>query len=83
MIGMHVWSEYFNKGKRPVEFVRFQPSHLAIRSTVVLDRMVMVKYAIEVREAKVTEGEWSLLRDKQLCKYRCRPSPLRKSWSTI
>jgi len=64
-------------------FQRFEGEDLFVELTSLQEWSDLGKKGIEVTEALITVGEIQLVEDKKLKVWRCKPSPLRSSWSYI
>ncbi|KAK0127715.1 hypothetical protein ONS96_007230 [Cadophora gregata f. sp. sojae] len=84
MIGSHVrypfsYGRYLEQRRTP--FVAFEVTHLVLQPLNGKEVSEMRKHGINVSRARVSWGEWQLVRDKRLNAHRCIPSSLRKAWS--
>lgn len=82
-IGWHVVDENHRPKRISRPFQRFEGEDLFVELTSLQEWSDLGKKGIEVTDALITVGEIQLVEDKKLKVWRCKPSPLRSSWSYI
>jgi len=80
-IGRHVLDEDYHPPRTSPPFKRLHPEDLLFPLTPLQEWARLYQEGIEATDWLLTVGEIRLANDKKCGKWRCKPSPLRNSWT--
>jgi hypothetical protein len=82
-IGRHVIDEDYRAPRKSPSFQRLQPKDLFSPLTPLKEWERLEQEGIDITDALLTVGEILLANDQKLGKWKCKPSPLRSSWTYV